>query len=322
MSAHQTLKRKIQVQSAHAWDLENDIPWELGVNFEKDLLPSTSKEHIIPECTDQEATAFSQALGLITAAAIAEHEKILVEMKKDFYHDVLKRHDVCEDFKTLGEMFFEDEAKHSSAFNRYIDLYANHLNVTPEELRSILPIHQKGSLSSFLFKANASLGGMAFWWTVAITEEYSMAIYRLMRPMQKEIDPLYFAIHKLHYEEEVRHASFAQAMINLYRGHKASLWIKMLRKVDFVISDVIEKCWMMAQYKRFTKVSKYKDRHPFFQTLSIAMEKVNKMPLHKRLRVLMSNTDFLSLAIRPESHKNIQEEIKKSRALVFSFPKY
>ena len=321
MKTDKSLQRKIQIQNAHAWDLEQDIPWNLGIDVGKDLLPAIGGKHIVPDCTEDEGIVFSQALGLVTAAAIAEHEKILVEMKKNFYYDIIKRYDVCDDFKTLGEMFFQDESKHSQVFNRYIDLYAGQLNVTPEELRSILPIHERKSIFSFLFKLNSIMGGMAFWWTVFTTEEHSMAIYRMIRPMKDKIDPLYFTIHKLHFEEEVRHASFAQSMINLYRREDSSLLEKVLKKMDFVIADVIEKLWMIAQYKRFTKVSKFKERHPFFQTLTGIIEKINQLPFHKKIGLLRDNNDYFSLVVRPEQHKTIVEEIHKSKAFVVSFPK-
>jgi len=286
MKTDKSLKRKIQIQNAHAWDIEQDIPWDLGIDVNKDLLPAIGEGHIVPDCTENEALVFSQALGLITAAAIAEHEKILVEMKQNFYYDIIKRYDVCDDFKTLGEMFFQDESKHSQTFNRYIDLYAGQLNVTPDELRSILPIHQRKSIFSFLFKLNSLMGGMAFWWAVFTLEEHSMAIYKFIRPVQNKIDPLYFTIHKLHFEEEVRHASFAQSMINLYRREGSTFLEKILKKMDFGIADAIEKLWIIAQYKRFAKVSKFKDRHPFFQTLTDIIEKINQLPLRQRIGLL------------------------------------
>ena len=313
------LKRKIQIQKAHSWDIENDIPWDIGIDVNKQLLPPISSASVVPNCTPNEAIVFSQTLGLMTASAIAEHEKMLIEMKQSCFLNTINRYKVSDSFKELGELFFQDEAKHSNVFNRYIDLYASQLNVTPEELRSILPVHNNKSIISTILRMNSYLGGMSFWWTVATTEEHSMEIFRIIRPMQNNIDPLYYQIHKLHFEEEVRHSSFAKMMLSLYRSENANRKAKFFNKWDFALSDLIEKCWTVVQLQRLSKVSRFKDRHPFFETLTVIVEKIKSLPLQKRIEILLNNTDYLSLMVHSAKNKNIQTEINKSKAVTLNF---
>lgn len=310
------LKRKLQVQTVQQWDMENDISWELGIDLTKSLLPPVKSPSIIPDGTPEEEHAFSQFMGLIAAAAIAEHEKLIEEIKEYSFDGTLKKYNVSDEFVELGESFFKDEAKHSKAFTKYIDLYAKELNLTPDELKSILPAHHKNSIFCNLFKLNSYLGGMAFWWTVATTEEHSMEIFRIIRPMQKKVDPLYYQIHKLHFEEEVRHSSFAQMMLDLQRSKEAPFLSRVLRKCDFVFSDLLEKAWTIIQLKKLSRVHRFKNRHPLLNTISVVITKINSIPLHKRINLLRGDIDYLSLMINPRKHKNIQNQISKSNAFV------
>lgn len=310
------LKRKLQVQTVQQWDMENDISWELGIDLTKSLLPPVKSPSIIPDGTPEEEHAFSQFMGLIAAAAIAEHEKLIEEIKEYSFDGTLKKYNVSDEFIELGESFFKDEAKHSKAFTKYIDLYAKELNLTQDELKSILPAHHKNSIFCNLFKLNSYLGGMAFWWTVATTEEHSMEIFRIIRPMQKKVDPLYYQIHKLHFEEEVRHSSFAQMMLDLQRSKEAPFPSRVLRKCDFVFSDLLEKVWTIIQLKKLSRVHRFKNRHPLLNTISVVITKINSIPLHKRINLLRGDIDYLSLMINPRKHKNIQNQISKSNAFV------
>jgi hypothetical protein len=312
------LERKLQVQMAHQWDIEKDIFWDTGIDLEKPLLPSLKSTSIIPDSTKEEELVFSQIMGLIAAAAIAEHEKLLNDLKKECFHQTLRRYKVNDNFRKLGELFFEDEAKHSAAFNRYIDMYAEMLNISSEELRTILPTHNKSSLFSFILKLNSYFGGMAFWWSVAATEEHSMEIFKMIRPLQEKIDPLYYQIHKLHFEEEVRHSSFALMMLNLNRSENASFFQKILKKLDFLLSDIIEKCWTIVQLKKLSKLNKLTGRHPILDTFATVMQKINKLPFHKRINILLNEADYLSLMVNSRKHLTIKKEIEKSKAVAFN----
>ena len=108
-------------------------------------------------------------------------------------------------------------------------------------------------------------------------------------------------------------------MLSLYRSENANRKAKFFNKWDFALSDLIEKCWTVVQLQRLSKVSRFKDRHPFFETLTVIVEKIKSLPLQKRIEILLNNTDYLSLMVHSAKNKNIQTEINKSKAVTLNF---
>ncbi len=47
------------------------------------------------------------------------------------------------------------------------------------------------------------MGGHAFWWVVAVVEEVALLIYQAVYRHRKQMDPLFYQIHRKHFEEEI-----------------------------------------------------------------------------------------------------------------------
>ena len=209
------LSRKLEVQSAKGWDLEKDLNWDQGVDLSKFLLPLDQESILFPDANADQKRVISQLMGLIIASSISELEKVACELKEPSWDRFLRKHPISPEFRTLGEHFYEDEKKHSEAFSRYIDSFALELGVDPQDLKQLLP-QSNQTIQGQIFKLNSMAGGMAIWWLIAAVEEESILFYRYIQNMKSDIDPLYYQLHKLHFEEEVRHKSYAFMMLKAH----------------------------------------------------------------------------------------------------------
>ena len=99
---------------------------------------------------------------------------------------------------------------------RFLSIFAKETNVSVSELQSLLPVLDKSKIES-LFRVNGVVGGQALWWVVAAVEEESIMVYRHLHKFKKDLDPLYYELHRKHFEEETRHAAYAFLMLDLFR---------------------------------------------------------------------------------------------------------
>ena len=66
------LGRQISLQRRMAWDLESGIPWKLGVDTGKILLPLDDANIAFPVASAEQRLALSQFMGLVVNATISE----------------------------------------------------------------------------------------------------------------------------------------------------------------------------------------------------------------------------------------------------------
>ena len=195
------LAKQITVQRKLNWDLEQDINWSQGVDMSKTFLPLGEIEELFPDASLEQFIALSQWLGLAVNCAISEAEDALPELKQKVWRDVLDEFPVNPEMYELGEMFFEEEAKHSKAFKRYQSTFCQSQGIDPEVLDLILPKYY-GTFYQSAVTSNALSGGHMFWWVVAEIEEVSISIYKNIHQDRELIDPLFYELHRKHLEEE------------------------------------------------------------------------------------------------------------------------
>jgi hypothetical protein len=297
-----SLQKQAAVQQAHAWDIDKEIAWDSGVDLTKYFLPLDANAIAFPGLNETQRRTLSQFLGLVINATIAEMESVIDVLRVPAWESLLKKHPVNPEMWELGERFFEEEAKHSRAFNRFIDVFCASQKIRPESLRRLLP---RGDGTVFLrsIRLNAEQGGFAFWWVVAAVEEVSVQIYQMMHKHEAGIDPLYFSVHRMHLEEEARHRSYAFLMLELANEIPSSFKEKVLRKTDLILAQTMTTAWVLAQLHRTFDVKHLKDEHPFFEVLSTCVGALQKVPLWKTIHRLFTQAPYISFVLNLNHQK-------------------
>lgn len=299
------LAKRLNTLVKHEWCLFNDIDWKQGIDLSKPFLPLSS--NFVKECelNHAEALAVSQILGVMAMSAIAEHEKVLDGFKEPYWRNEVNKLADNRAMLELGEQFFKEEQKHASAFNRYVDEFANSTNVSREEMNNFIPQYSDKSIFTKLFKLNAKLGGQAVWWAIATTEAESISVYDSMRKSNQDLDSLYTQIHKLHFEEELRHKCYAFLVLDI--DQKLTGLTGILRKFDFAFSHLVEMAWASRQVIRLKNIERVATRHKVYENFNRAMKKFNSLSFYRRMKLIIKGTPYLSPLFVLNRHNEISE---------------
>ncbi len=261
------MARLLYVQKAQGIDFNLDLDWKRSIDLNKLLLPLGDNTSLFPQLSQEQRLVVSQMIGLVVAATISELEDVAYKLKGPTWENVLRKYPINPEIYEMGELFYEDEKKHSEGFKRYIDLFAEKVNVDPLELRQLLPSSQN-SLSEKIYHLNSLAGGMAIWWLIAAVEEESILIFNYMRKCKSEIDPLYYDLHKAHYEEEIRHKSYASIMLQVNSEFAGVPQQLIFKNIDFILAEILNLTWTFNQLYKLKNLSLLKSAHPFFKTLA------------------------------------------------------
>ncbi|OUR95229.1 hypothetical protein A9Q84_15415 [Halobacteriovorax marinus] len=313
------LKRYLDVQQKFAWDLEADFNWAGGVDLSKPLVPLSKNNKLFEGFASEQKLVISQMLGLIVNEAFNEFEISLDKFKKQCWEDILLKNPVNPEMWDLGVEFFEDEHKHSLAFNRYTDIFAKSVDVEAEELKQILPSMENNKLAK-LFNVNAMAGGAAIWWLAAAVEEESMMLYQYIRNFKGEIDPLYHQLHKNHFEEEARHASYAFLMLELIEKRSKTPVDVLMQKIDFILSDVFQITWTFTELSKVRKVKHLTQKNEFFKILASTIPLMREKGPIEIIHSLFTDTPYISMILNPKENRNIKDAIEKFRP--WALPKF
>ncbi len=310
--AFDSLASQIDRQRKYAWDLETDIPWTNGIDTSRSFLPLDKNAIAFPELDTEQRIALSQLSGLIVNATIAELESVIDRFRERAWRRFLKEYPVNPEMERLGELFFEEELKHSRLFRRFNDQFCQSIGIEPAAMGRLLP-QLYGSRSLDRISANAASGGCAFWWVVASVEEVSILIFREMAPHKKGIDPLFFEIHKKHMEEETRHCNFAFLVLDMVRSvqnRKRSLKMLLHEKTDLVFAQALTASWLLGELQKLWRVQKMKTDHPFFACLATVMPHFQKNHWLRLPQLIFANSPYLSLFLNLRHHR---ETLQKAR---------
>lgn len=314
------LARLLEVQKTHGWDLEKDINWSSGVDLSKSLLPMNKNSILFPNATKEQRLVISQLMGLIVASSISQLETIANDLKEPTWNRFLRKYPVNPELFELGEHFYEDEMKHSIAFSRYIDKFALEVNVDPSDLKQFLP-QANNSMAGQIYKLNSLAGGMAIWWLIAAVEEESILFYRYIKDMQEHVDPLYYQIHKLHFEEEVRHKSYAFMMLKVHEEFSTTPQSLLLKKLDFIIAEVLNMTWTFNQLFKVRNLKKFKNHHPFFDTLSTLGDVLGQRNPLEVINCLFNDAPYISDSLHMAEQKHVKQLLDRFGVPSIPLPK-
>lgn len=313
------LEKSLKMQKQHAWDLEKDIPWQVGPDLTRPFVSLSKIERLFPGASAEQKLVISQYIGLVVAATISEMEKSLMRLKNVAWENILRKHPVNPEFIKLGENFFEEELKHSKAFEKYISLVGQSLGATSEELMNILPRLDDTKIEK-IFEKNAELGGHGLWWVVAAVEEESILIYKHLRRFKEEIDPLYFRVHQLHFQEEARHASYAFMMLDLFRRRGHTPIDLVHRKIDLICSEALQITWVFQQLIKIFKVKKLAHKNEWFATLNSALPLLLKHRPWDLVQALFTETPYFTPILNTSGHPNLNKYVEAYGAMRLPLP--
>ena len=219
---HEALGAQVARQRKYAWDLEKSIPWKIGVDSDRYLLPLDSDSIAFPGASAEQRVILSQLIGLIINSTIAEMENVINNLRASAWEKVLRSYPVSPEMWELGHLFFVEENKHALAFERYNRVFCAQTGIDPDLMKQLLP-RAFGSVFLKAVIANANSGGNAFWWIVASVEEVSMVLYKQINQSRDSVDPLYYLVHRRHMEEETRHHNYAFLMLDLIQRRQGAV---------------------------------------------------------------------------------------------------
>ncbi len=316
---HESLARQVKLQTKLAWDLERDLSWQKGVDLSKFFLPLDEMAIAFPGASNEQRLALSQFMGLVVNATISEMEDALPRLKSTGWQRVLSEYPANPEMLELGELFFDEEAKHSRAFGKYLDSFCGTTGIDRPDLDALLP-KAFGSFFQKSITANAVTGGHAFWWVVASVEEVSIEIYQHLYKCKDAIDPLYFELHRRHLEEEARHANYAFLMLNLIAkkpGYLNSAWHK---KIDFAFAQLVGAPWVITELYKFLRVKRLKGVHPYFDVLASCIPLFEAMPKAELVKRMFVAAPYVSWLLNPSWRKQHKDTVKKHGAIVPPYP--
>ena len=299
-------RRKIPRDQEVDFDFDGGIPWAKGLDLEKNLLPVDSDSAFFNSLNDSEKHATSWALGLLAASAIKEHEQILNEL----------RHIAHPESCPKGNKFFLEEAVHSQAYQRFLNMAAVALNVTNAELASFLPKFKRSSLPAMLYALEGKLGGNAIWWAVAATEEESIRLFQKISKEREVTDEVFFTLNHLHFLEESRHSSFSYQMIYKKEGPYKNV----LRKFSFGVSRILQTMWLFQELNSFKKVKLLRHRHPVLENMARVSEKLEALTFRQKLKLILQDISYTRMMTRPESHPRLRRALEKENVFILKLP--
>lgn len=314
------LARLYNLQKEREIDFDQRIPWHLGVDLERPGLPLGNTLDFLNYSCSEEKRALSQLMGLIVAATISELELVATTLKKPCFLEIYNKYPVNPEMLGLGEQFFKEEQKHATAFQKYIDLFATALAVEPKVLKSFLPSAQNSFFIRSLYKLNAKAGGMALWWLVAAVEEESILIYRHINANTGTGDPLYEKLHRCHFEEEVRHKSFACMMIEMVNQISKTPNTLVFKKVDFLMAKTLNIGWTFNQLLKTRKLKSLKNHHPFFFHITNILNKLDHYRPLDLVNILFKDSPYISSALHMSENTHIKYMLDKHKSFNISLP--
>lgn len=309
----------LKMQRENGWDLEASIDWSTSIDLNKPLVALDEGALFFPGASQEERLAVSQMMGLIIASSICEMEECLVRVRKLAFEGVVRRHPVSPEFIELGEQFFVEEVKHSQAFRRYMTQFANATGVDLEDLKSILP-QVKNSKTEWLLRKNLESGGYAFWWIVAEVEQEFLLLYNTLSPFKSQIEPLYFDLHRKHFEEEARHAPFPFLMLELLITRETSLRGFVHSKSDLMLSQLAQTFWTAHSLTRIHGIQKIASKHPIYTALARLQKLLEKEPKARTFWKFFTSAPYVSSLVNPNHHKKFLRFADKMGSFSIPFP--
>lgn len=310
------LEQLLHQQQTMAWNALDCVEWQRGVDFNKPFVPLDENNIAFPTVSKEERLVISQYMGMMIASVFSEMEITMDRLKKSCWEPLMKRYATSPELIALGDNFFIEEAKHAVVFQRFLDLCAEKLNLDPDDLKSTLP-RVRDSYVDKVIESNAFIDGLSMWWIVATVEEESQLIFRQLKPHKKHLDPVYYQLHQRHFEEEARHAPYAFIMLEMGAQKKAP-WHKLIRKTDYLVSEILKSFWLFFELYKSLDVSHLKNHNEFYKILHQLRPKLSDQNLMSMFGSMLNKTPYISAFVNPLFHPYLKKEIANRR--VFKLP--
>ncbi len=291
------------------------------MDISKPLVPLDQDAILFPGASQEQRFAISQIMGLFIAASIYEMEETLIRLRKECWRDIHRKMPVCPEFVELGDLFFEEEKKHSEMFRRYVKKFSASIGVDDDVLGSILPVIE-GTMVESILKRNVGKGGQSFWWIVAVVEQEFLLLYKMLKPFKDTLEPLYYDLHEKHFEEEARHASFPYLVLELLSHRNPDYFNYMHVKFDFATAQLLQTAWTVQSLHRLKNVKKIAHVHPLFDALSKAMPLFEKTPSLLSFMKMMTTAPYLNSLVNPTPHFKTVNFAKEQGTFVVPVPFY
>jgi hypothetical protein len=310
-------RRMMLLQQKSSWDLSRDLNWD-QFDISKPLFPLSNNFAEALQLTAQEQIALSQLIGIMAAQAISQHERVMQTAKESCWTKPAIQRAMDPDLKELGEEFFQEESKHADAFAQYVCRFADAKGLKSQDLQAYLPTYDEDSILARLMKLNSKLGGRAIWWLVMLTEEESVSIFKLLRRESANIEPVYLNLHRLHYEEEIRHMSYAPMMLRFF-SKSASWMAKLVSTFDFAFMYLAHATWVLLQFLRVKRLKSYSGSNAFLCDLQSVFRKIDAIPRASLFKLSMTELPWMSRLLSPLEHQSIRAEWHRSKGFGHRF---
>ncbi|MGE4234418.1 MAG: diiron oxygenase [Bacteriovoracia bacterium] len=316
----ESLEKQLRQQKKHAWDLEKDIDWSTGIDLNRPLVPLDDKACFFPGSSKEEKLVISHMMGLVITMSICELEESLERLENECWAKVISRHPVSPEFNELGEQFFVEEVKHSRAFRRYLNYFANSAGVDLEDLKRILPKVEESATEKFVRK-NLDNRGHVFWWMVSVIEQQFLWLYKIMVPFKHDLEPLFYTLQKRHFEEEARHINFPHLMLELMMERDNTTLGKLHSKIDLAVAEVAMTQMVANGLARMRNVKKLKEKHELFAIMTKVLPKMMDQPKHQLVWQFFTSVPYISSLVNPRYHDKFLKFAKDSGVVSIPFPK-
>ena len=217
------------------YDIDS-IGWDDGVDFSRYFFP----EHLTPlfhcpvyqELSEPQRLSYNQLYGMATNEQfIFLEERFLVQFIGNLLEKQRKK--LPSELVSALDNFVDEEIKHTEMFRKLARL-SNPERYTDSDYYFLRLGKAEGALLDLMAKKPDFF---TFWCVLGVAfEEKTIDYYRHYqrhkreRP-EKELDPLYFDVHKLHMLDEVRHVQIDHHLVKLFYEGQGSIGRKINVKV-------------------------------------------------------------------------------------------
>ncbi len=307
----------VDLMRRKAWDLDRDFDWEAPIDVARPLLPLAEIDRMFPGLDDADRLTLSQLFGIVVAYVFSDAERFLNatrEELRDDFERLFAGHPVLLD---LGAQFFDEERKHAEMFRRYIGRWLAARGLDPDAFLAEQP-RFADSWQHRVILRDAARGGLAFWWLVLLAEEESPLIYRHLEDAAGEIEPLYLRIHRKHFEEEARHATFAYTAMAYLADRNPGVGRALRRRTGVVLAQLLQWSFMATGLLRTRQARRRGPSHPWLTAVETAMAKVERLPAGHLWRVLLREPTLLGPFLNYRFHANMGGDGANAPSLVVS----
>ena len=177
----------------------------------------------------------------------------------------------------------------------------------------------EGTLTEKFLATYTKLGGYTFWWIVAQAEQVFLQIYHSLRPCADILEPLYYDLHRKHFEEEARHAHFPYLMLALMSSRGHGMYSPMHVRADFAIAELVQTAWTVTSMARTRRIQGLKSKHPLFGALASVYPLLEKNRCHASCGA-WSHPPYVSGLANPSGHKKILSFAREIGAIPSHIP--